>query len=270
MYRFLSNITIVIKHEDNFDKSFITTVFANKLGLMAMKELANRKHFFSGLAAIILMLLSPYVYSKISLLQFDPLIYPIHHITATMCVLFSAIYHLMLCHEGSKEAYIRFITLDYLGIWLVTGLCCITFLKATFFCFPQLHLAITGIYFLVGFVCFIYVRRATTSKTRMQPLVALGVVRMFVLYPIRCMMTYLGYTTGPVGTIWYLCGIELTGLVGGLINLSRLPEKLFQGKFDYFFNSHNIMHLVVLIAPAMLHGGTVMDFEWMQKAKCPI
>ena len=81
-------------------------------------------------------------------------------------------------------------------------------------------------------------------------------------------MASMGYTTGPVGTLWYLLGIELTGVFGGIIALSRLPERWFEGKFDYFFNSHNVMHLLVLIAPIVLHCGTVMDFEWMQTAKC--
>ena len=223
-----------------------------------------------GFATIALILLSPYVYGKISHLQFNPILYSIHHITSTTCVLFSTIYHLMLCHKGGKPAYDCFITLDYLGIWVVTGLSCITFLKATFFCFPQIHLTVMSIYFLVCFITFIYVKKGTNSQTRLQPLVALGAVRMFVLYPARCIMTTLGYTTGPLGTIWYTMGVEMIGLLGVLMNLSRFPERFFQGKVDYFFNSHNIMHLMVLTAPYVLHSGTVMDFQWMETIECPV
>ena len=164
----------------------------------------------------------------------------------------------------------RFNTLDYSGIWLVTGLCCITFLKATFFCFPQLYRAVTGTYFVLGIVSFMYVTKGTTTITRTQLLVALGAVRMFVLYPVRCMMTHLGYITGPPATLWYLFGVEMTGLFSGFINLSYMPEKWFRGKCDYFLNSHNIMHIFVLIGAAMMHDGTVMDFEWMQKAECSV
>ena len=225
---------------------------------------------FLGLAAAGLILLSPYFYGKITHLQFDPFLYPIHHITSTTCVLFSAIYHLMSCHEGGSEAYRCFITLDYLGIWLVTSLCCITFLKATLFCFSHAHKVVTGIYFLLCFISLFYVTKGYNPITRMKPLVALGAVRIFILYPTRCMMTNMGYMTGPLGTLWYLLGVEMIGLFGGLLNLSRLPERYFQGKMDYFFNSHNIMHLLVLLAPALLHSGTVMDFEWMQSTECPV
>ena len=174
----------------------------------------------------------------------------------------------MLCHKGGGETYLRFITLDYIGIWLVTGLCCITFLKATFFCFPQVRWIVTGCYFVTGFISLAYIKRGTNAVTRTQPLVILGLVRMSCLYPVRCIMASIGYTTGPVGTLWYLLGVELIGLFSGVINLSCLPEKWFEGKFDYFFNSHNVMHLFVLIAPIILHRGTVMDFQWMQTAKC--
>ena len=225
---------------------------------------------FLGIAAIALIFFSPYYYSKITLLQLDPILYSIHHITSTTCLLLSAVYHLMMCHEGGGQAYRCFITLDYLGIWLISALCCITFLKATLLCFPQIHKIVTGIYFLISFICFVFVKNANNAATRMRPLVVLGLVRMLLLYPIRCMMANVGYTTGPLDTLYYLLGIELIGLFGGLLNLSRLPERFFQGKMDYFFNSHNLMHLFVLLAPSILHRGTVMDFEWMQTAECPV
>lgn len=226
--------------------------------------------FFIGLAAIALVLLSPYYYSsnKINLLWLDPFIYPIHHITSVTCVLFSSIFHLMMCHCDGKKAYLRFITLDYLGIWLVTGLSCITFLKATFFCYPQMLFLFAAMYFTFGFVSFLFVLRGTNAATRIRPLVVLGSLRVLVVYPTRFLMTSWGYTSGPLGTIWYMLGVEMVGVISAILNLAHLPEKWFRGRFDYFLSSHNIMHLVALIAPALLHCGTVMDFQWMQKEKC--
>ena len=218
---------------------------------------------------IVLIFLIPYVYGKTSHLRFDPILYSIHHITATTCMLFSAIYHLMLCHEGGKPAYDSLIKLDYFGIWLVSGLSSLTFLKATLFCFPQIHQIVLSIYFLLLSVSFIYARKAATQKARMQPLVLLGALRVFILYSTRWIMSLLGYTTGPLGIIWYTMGGEMIGLLGGITNMSRLPERWFQGRVDYFFNSHNIMHIIVLVAPAVSHIGTVMDFEWMERVECP-
>jgi predicted membrane channel-forming protein YqfA (hemolysin III family) len=67
-----------------------------------------------------------------------------------------------------------------------------------------------------------------------------------------------------------MLGIEMIGLCGAILNLSCVPERYFHGKLDCFFNSHNIMHLLVLLGPLLLHSGIVMDFEWMKNAKCPV
>ena len=217
-----------------------------------------------------MILFSPYFYNKITLLQFDPVLYSIHHITCTTCVLFSAVYHLMACHEAGGEAFRRLITLDYLGIWLVTASCCITFLKATFFCFSHAHKMVSGIYFLISLVCFWYIKGARNASARTRPLIVLGALRILFVYPIRCIMRNAGYITGPLGTTWYMLGIEMIGLCSAILNLSCVPERYFHGKLDYFFNSHNIMHLFILLGPLLLHSGTVMDFEWMKNAKCPV
>ncbi|XP_028406100.1 progestin and adipoQ receptor family member 4-like [Dendronephthya gigantea] len=222
-----------------------------------------------GLAMIALIILSQYVFGKTSHLRFDPILYSIHYITSTACMLFSSIYHLMLCHNSGKPAYDSLIKLDYFGIWLVTGLSCLTFLKATLFCFPQVHLAVVSIYFLLLCVSFIFAKKTTSQKTRLQSLTIMGVVRGLFIYTTRYIMSILGYTTGPLNTFRYIIGGEMIGVLGGIINVSRLPERWFQGRVDYFFNSHNIMHIVVLFAPVMSHAGTVMDFEWMERVECP-
>ena len=222
-----------------------------------------------GLAAIVMIIFSPYFY-KTTLLQFDPILYPIHHITCTACVLFSAIYHLMSCHETGGETYRRLITLDYLGIWLATALCCITFIKATFFCFQQALIIVAGIYFLISFICLAYIKEATSASARTRPLIVLGAVRILFVYPTRFILKSVGYMTGPLGTTWYMLGIEMTGLCAAIVNLSCVPERYLHGKLDYFFNSHNIMHIFVLLGPVLMHSGTVIDFEWMKNAECPI
>ena len=67
------------------------------------------------------------------------------------------------------------------------------------------------------------------------------------------------------------CGVLLSRscLVCSLINTCRFPEKWLGGKLDYLFNSHNIMHIMVLICLIPLHLATVADFKWMETAKCP-
>jgi predicted membrane channel-forming protein YqfA (hemolysin III family) len=41
--------------------------------------------------------------------------------------------------------------------------------------------------------------------------------------------------------------------VGGVIGAMHIPEKWFPGSVDYYFNSHNIMHILVVLAVYSMH-----------------
>ena len=211
--------------------------------------------------------MTPYIYGKISSSRLYMFMYSIHHITSFLCVLFSTIYHLMMCHENGEKVYENLIKLDMLGIWLVTTFGVIVFIKVTFFCFPWLYKMVLTAYSLVGVVNLIYFLRGKTVRERFEPLVWMGLVRS-LLYALRGYMVWSGYTSVKVKTVWFLLGMELFGFLGGVINTSRFPERWLDGKLDYMLNSHNIMHVVVLACPVFLHFGIVLDFQWMETAQC--
>lgn len=57
---------------------------------------------------------------------------------------------------------------------------------------------------------------------------------------------------------------------GGIIGAMRIPEKFFPGRFDYFLNSHNIMHVLVVIAVAHMHYAAKLDMVWLNDPQCLI
>ncbi|XP_065582254.1 progestin and adipoQ receptor family member 4-like [Artemia franciscana] len=61
---------------------------------------------------------------------------------------------------------------------------------------------------------------------------------------------------------------DIIALVGGAIGALRIPEKWFPGKLDYWFNSHHIMHVLVVIAVIHMHYAAKLDLEWLSKAQC--
>lgn len=73
---------------------------------------------------------------------------------------------------------------------------------------------------------------------------------------------------------WYLQVLTFTGAI---INVMRIPEKWYHsidprmpGKFDYWLNSHNLMH--ILVAAAMTHYsiGAACDYlHFLQQTQCP-
>lgn len=42
-------------------------------------------------------------------------------------------------------------------------------------------------------------------------------------------------------------------ILGGAIGAMRIPEKWFPGVVDFYLNSHNIMHVLVVVAVYSMH-----------------
>ena len=174
----------------------------------------------------------------------------------------------MMCHKKGEKVYHKLLGLDMLGIWLVMSFSCITFIRGTFFCFPLLYKLSLLVYFLIACISLFYFLKGRSPMERLAPLIAIGCMRG-LLYASRVYLARNGYTTANTDTVWCLIVAELFGMFGSLINTSRFPEKWLGGKLDYLFNSHNIMHIMVLICLIPLHLATVVDFKWMETAKCP-
>ena len=48
----------------------------------------------------------------------------------------------------------------------------------------------------------------------------------------------------------------------------RVPERFFPGRFDFFFNSHHIMHVLVLVAVVHMHHAAKLDMMWLSNPQC--
>lgn len=58
---------------------------------------------------------------------------------------------------------------------------------------------------------------------------------------------------------------DLVAVVGGAIGAMRIPEKWIPGKFDIVWNSHNIMHVMVVMAAWSMHLAAIQDMAWMME-----
>lgn len=54
--------------------------------------------------------------------------------------------------------------------------------------------------------------------------------------------------------------------VGAIIGALRIPEKWMPGSLDLLFNSHNIMHVMVVLAVCSMHEATIQDLKWMAES----
>jgi len=87
----------------------------------------------------------------------------------------------------------------------------------------------------------------------------------FVLFLLRLT----GVGKGSPASLRLYLTMDALALVGGLVNISRLPERFSPGRFDYWLNSHQIMHIMVILSILYLHWGTLEDLKWLKVYHCP-
>lgn len=61
---------------------------------------------------------------------------------------------------------------------------------------------------------------------------------------------------------------DAIAIFGGIIGALRVPERFFPGRFDFFFNSHHIMHVLVLVAVVQMHYAAKLDLIWLSDPQC--
>lgn len=87
----------------------------------------------------------------------------------------------------------------------------------------------------------------------------------FLLFMLRLT----GAGRGSPASLHFYLTMDTLALLGGLVNICRLPERFSPGRFDYWFNSHQIMHIMVILSIMYLHWGMLEDLTWLKGYHCP-
>ena len=64
-----------------------------------------------------------------------------------------------------------------------------------------------------------------------------------------------GFHSGIKILYWFLGGV--TYVLGGLIYITRFPERKYPGKFDYIGSSHQLFHITVVVAAYFHYLGSL-------------
>ncbi|XP_027695173.1 progestin and adipoQ receptor family member 4-like isoform X1 [Vombatus ursinus] len=169
----------------------------------------------------------------------------------------SVLYHLFMCHHGGSRVYTRLLALDMCGVWLANSLGALPMIHCTLACWPRLRLLALVAH---AFLSTIAGWQALTARSTVARLRAFGwqATAHLLVFAVRGM----GLGTGAPGSLPCYLRTEALALLGGLVNVARLPERWKPGAFDYWCNSHQIMHLLSVISILQLHAGVVLDLIW--------
>mmetsp|Transcript_18221 Transcript_18221/g.54829 ORF Transcript_18221/g.54829 Transcript_18221/m.54829 type:complete len:345 (-) Transcript_18221:1785-2819(-) len=183
-----------------------------------------------------------------------------------LCLSGSVVYHTFMADHHNYRAWI---TLDVCGIFVLFLGGVHVVLWWGMRCWPTTRALYTGLYYAVAAGAVVAATQARSVVWRALPMLVLFLVRVGV----TVMRAVLG-AGSPLATKYY-AAMEVLSFVGAVVNVARVPERWFQpapgkpGFFDVWFNSHMVMHVVVVVAMGLLHRGCTLDYlEFISNPHC--
>ena len=176
---------------------------------------------------------------------------------ASVTMALSALYHTFMPTARKQWQYDLLLKIDVAGVWLVNvaGWALSVFTIGA--CVAPLHVRLLPL-LLVGAGTLFMIIRAETALQRGVPLLLIAAPRMLG-FPLRL---WLGLGSADATGLWALS--EVVAVVGGAVNVARIPERWAPGRHDYF-NSHTIMHVLALVAIATAHLAAARDRAWIMQ-----
>ncbi|XP_037884884.1 uncharacterized protein DDB_G0271670 [Glossina fuscipes] len=176
----------------------------------------------------------------------------------------SFVYHLFMNIERGESVYYTLLKLDMVGIWVTQSFGALPLVTATTFCFTyKWKWLIIASYCLMS-LWGLY--KALTASSPWQRRLCFALP--FTMRSILTFLRTLGVVGGNDVALPHVYLQDAVSLVGGAIGAMRIPEKWFPGLVDFYLNSHNIMHVLVVVAVYSMHKATIKDFEWMSTTDC--
>uniref|UniRef100_G1M0J2 Adiponectin receptor 1 n=1 Tax=Ailuropoda melanoleuca TaxID=9646 RepID=G1M0J2_AILME len=234
----------------------------------------------------ILTMLRPNMYFMAPLQE--KVVFGMFFLGAVLCLSFSWLFHTVYCH--SEKVSRTFSKLDYSGIALLIMGSFVPWLYYSFYCSPQPRLIYLSIVCVLGISAIIVAQwdRFATPKHRQtraeleehHEFSKFSSPSCFLVFQWSASRTgvFLGLglsgvvptmhftiaegfvkatTVGQMGWFFLMAVMYITG--AGLY-AARIPERFFPGKFDIWFQSHQIFHVLV-VAAAFVHFYGVSNLQ---------
>ncbi|XP_030553931.1 progestin and adipoQ receptor family member 4 isoform X1 [Drosophila novamexicana] len=179
----------------------------------------------------------------------------------------SFVYHLFMNIEKGENVYYTLLKLDMVGIWVSQSFGALPLVTATTLCFsPILKWFIITAYCLLS-LWGLYKALTASSPWQRRLCFALPFAMRSVLTFLR-IQGMVGGSHMALSHVYLQVEVDGVSILGGAIGAMRIPEKWFPGLVDFYLNSHNIMHVLVVVAVYSMHKATIKDFEWMSTQTC--
>ncbi|GAV06055.1 hypothetical protein RvY_16094 [Ramazzottius varieornatus] len=190
----------------------------------------------------------------------DKIAFAAYLAAAIVCLGFSFLYHTLYCH--SRRVGLIFGKLDYCGIALLILGSMVPWLHYSFYCQEVKKYTYIGILSVLAIGCVTVSLWDKFSEPSFRQARAL----MFTALAASGLIPTLHYTFESgwnkavnEGSLYWMLGMGAVYALSAACYASRIPERWYPGRFDIWFHSHQIFHVLVVFA-ALLHyrGVSVM------------
>mmetsp|Transcript_56800 Transcript_56800/g.149624 ORF Transcript_56800/g.149624 Transcript_56800/m.149624 type:complete len:512 (+) Transcript_56800:17-1552(+) len=190
--------------------------------------------------------------------------------SAFFCLFLSASYHLFNCHSRFLNDIL--LLLDYSGISVLIAGSFIPIIYYGFYCnswVRNFYLITVTVLSVMSFCIGMYSGLFPSRMLRLARVLAYSFNACFGMVPLGHMLV--AWRGGEA--TWAPCFIFVTAMLGmyalgTVIYFAQFPERFWPHRFDFFFSSHQLWHLIVFGA-ALLHFFCVVGhFHWRTTEPC--
>lgn len=177
----------------------------------------------------------------------DKLAFTPFFLGAVLCLGFSFLYHTLMCHSASVEQLFQ--RLDYCGITSLILGSFIPWLHYGFYCRFWLKLLYLTMVVILG-ACTIAIsllKRFGSTEYRAVRSFIFSMFGLSGVIPGVHIMVLQGWSK----SVSFGAPLLFTGILymaGTALYTARLPERIFPGRCDIWFQSHQIFHVLVVLA----------------------
>ncbi|EDV91361.1 adiponectin receptor protein isoform X1 [Drosophila grimshawi] len=202
----------------------------------------------------------------------EKLVFGAFFIGAIICLGFSFAFHTLSCH--SVEVGRLFSKLDYCGIALLIMGSFVPWLYYGFYCHYQPKVIYLSVVCVLGCLSIIVSLWDKFSEPSLRPLRA-GVFMSFGLSGVIPAIHYSimegWFSQISRASLGWLILMGLLYILGALLYALRVPERWFPGKFDIWFQSHQLFHVLVIAAAFVhYHGISEMAMYRVTVGECTV
>ncbi|CAF2405481.1 unnamed protein product [Rotaria sp. Silwood2] len=192
----------------------------------------------------------------------DIISFSVFFISAILCLTFSTLLHIFINYSPrvlvtvSKLDYMGRLTrqttygLFYIGINILIFGSMVPVIHYLFYCYFQLKTIYISILFILSIASMIGTSSAACSKPRYRPFKAILFIALglYGVAPATHACILHGLSRMFEMGFLYLCIMAVTYIAGGIVYAIRIPERYFPGRFDIVGQSHQILHISVIVA----------------------